>query len=82
VSSQHADPALTVRPGAQVKDAASRVLSERHLEMQAFIVACLIALAVDPDLFLATVRPHWPPAKPRGRPRGCQALRRPASGPL
>jgi hypothetical protein len=71
VNSQHAEPeALTVRPGAEVKAAASRVLSERDLEMRAFIVACLTALAAEPDRFLATLAPHWPPAKPRGRPRG------------
>ena len=69
VTSQHADPeALTVRPGAKVKAAASKVLSDRELEMRAFIVACLAALAADPDRFLATLAPHWPAPKPRGRP--------------
>jgi hypothetical protein len=80
MNSQHADPALTVRPDVQVKDAASRVLSEHGLQMQAFIVACLTALAEDPEPFLATLRPHWPPVKPRGRPRRGQGPRRPASG--
>jgi hypothetical protein len=71
VNSQHADPeALTVRPGATVKSAASKALSDRDLEMRAFIVACQVALAADPDGFLATLAPHWPPPKPRGRPRG------------
>lgn len=71
MGSQHAEPeALTVRPGAEVKAAASRVLSERDLEMRAAIVACLTALAADPDGFVATLAPHWPPPKPRGRARG------------
>jgi hypothetical protein len=70
VSSQHADPAaLTVRPGAEVKAAASRVLDGRNLQMRSFIVACLTALAADPDGFLATLGPHWPTPRPHGRPR-------------
>jgi hypothetical protein len=70
MNSQHAPgAAVTARTEAQVKDAASKALTDRGLEMQAFIVACLIALAADPDRFVATVRPYWPPVKPRGRPR-------------
>ena len=57
-----------MRPGAAVKAAASKVLSDRELEMRAFIVACLAALAADPDGLLAMLAPHWPPPKPRGRP--------------
>jgi hypothetical protein len=71
VNSQHAEPeGLTVRPGAEVKAAASKVLAARELEMRGFIVACLAALAADPDGLLAMLAPHWPPPKPRGRPRG------------
>lgn len=70
VNSQHAPGvAVTARTEVQVKDAATRALADRGLEMQAFIVACLIALAADPDRFVATVHPYWPAARPRGRPR-------------
>jgi hypothetical protein len=69
MNSQHAaETSVTARTDDEVKAAATRVLDDRGLEMQAFIVACLLALAADPDRFIATVRPHWPPAKARGRP--------------
>lgn len=71
-SSQHSNPALTVRPERPVKAGATAVLSDRGLEMEAFITACLVALADDPDRFLAALRPYWPPVKPRGRPRNTQ----------
>jgi hypothetical protein len=69
MGSQHADPALTVRPPAEVKDRADAVLKERGLEMRGFVVACLAALADDPDALLAHLGKHWPAEKPRGRPR-------------
>jgi hypothetical protein len=68
-SSRHADPALTVRPPAQVKADAQTVLRERGLEMRAFVTACLAALAADPDQTLKQLTPHWPEDKPKGRPR-------------
>jgi hypothetical protein len=69
VSSQHSGVALGVRLDPQVKAKGSEALDERDLEMTSFIVACLLALAADPDLFLAGLRPYWPRPKPRGRPR-------------
>ncbi|WP_211265823.1 hypothetical protein [Actinacidiphila oryziradicis] len=69
MSSQHRDPPLTVRPPADVKTQAQAVLNARNLEVQAFVVACLSALAATPDQFLAGLKPHWPEQKPRGRPR-------------
>jgi hypothetical protein len=69
VSSQHADPALTVRPPAAVMNQAKEVLDGRGREIRGFVVACLSALNADPDRFLAQLAEHWPPTKPRGRPR-------------
>jgi hypothetical protein len=68
VSSQHADPAMTVRPPADVREKAVNLLARRQREMQAFIVACLGAFNADPDGFLEVVLPHWPAPKPLGRP--------------
>ncbi|MTD57176.1 hypothetical protein [Amycolatopsis pithecellobii] len=80
MGSQHADPALTVRPPAEVKDRADAVLKERGLPMRGFVVACLAALADDPDAFLAHLAKHWPAEKPRGRPRATdRAADRPAA---
>ena len=82
MNSQHADTAaVTVRTGPEVKEAATRVLDRRKLQMRAFIVACLTALAADPDKFLATLAPHWPAPKPRGRPRRAERQPRGASRP-
>ncbi|MGW8558128.1 hypothetical protein [Streptomyces tubercidicus] len=68
MSSQHRDPALTVRPPATLKGQAQTLLSERQLEVQAFVVACLSALVADPDRFISDLEAHWPEKKPRGRP--------------
>ncbi len=70
MSSQHADAALTVRPPADVKGAAQEALAVRDREMRAFVVACLTALAADPDRLLDLLGPYWPARKRRGRPRG------------
>lgn len=72
--SRHANPGLTVRPPAEVKSAAQAVLDRRGREMQAFVTACLIAVAAEPDKLLALLAPYWPDPRPRGRPR------RPAEG--
>ena len=69
MSSQHRDPALTVRPPAALRQAAARELEERNLEVQAFVVACFKALVADPEAFLGELTAHWPDKKPRGRPR-------------
>lgn len=37
--------------------------------MDAFLRACLRAVADRPAEFLTLVEPYWPPDKPRGRPR-------------
>lgn len=67
MSSQHRDPALTIRPPAELKAAAQTALAGR--EMRGFVVACLSALVSDPQGFLAQLEGHWPEKKPRGRPR-------------
>ncbi|MGP3990800.1 hypothetical protein [Streptomyces sp. 3N207] len=69
MSSQHRDPALTVRPPADLKEAAQSALSARDIEIRAFVVACLKALVANPDQFLKVLTGHWPEKKPRGRPR-------------
>lgn len=69
MSSNHADPPLTVRPPGELKAAASDELDSRGLHMRSFVVACLAALRADPDGFLRLLTPHWPADKPRGRPR-------------
>lgn len=71
-SNRHLDPALTVRPPAQVKADAQAVLRERGLEMRAFVTACLVAVAADPDRMLQQLAAHWPDDKPKGRPRRSQ----------
>jgi hypothetical protein len=68
VGSQHADPALTVRPPAEVKAQAEEILKAQGVQMRAFVVACLKALAADPEAFLAGLAGHWPAPKGRGRP--------------
>lgn len=67
---KHVDPPLTVRPPAELKQAAQQLLAGRGLQMRAFVVACLTALKKDPDQFLADLKPHWPAPKPHrgGRP--------------
>ncbi|MFI8932550.1 hypothetical protein ACIG3E_33420 [Streptomyces sp. NPDC053474] len=67
MSSQHREPAMTVRPPAHLKAAAQAALGGR--EMTAFVVACLTALVANPADFLAQLDQHWPKEKPRGRPR-------------
>lgn len=75
MSSQHADPALTVRLTGALKAQAQTVLDERHREMRGFVVACFTALTAAPDEFLAQLDPHWPDRKPRGRPRQSHTLK-------
>ncbi|MEU8718237.1 hypothetical protein [Streptomyces sp. NPDC048663] len=69
MSSQHREPALTIRPPADLRKAVSGELNERNLEVQAFVVACFNALLADPEGFLGELSEHWPDKKPRGRPR-------------
>lgn len=71
--SRHANPALTTRPDRALRDAALNVLEQRNRQVEAFIAACLATLVADPDGFLATLDPQWPPPRPRGRPRKQEA---------
>lgn len=68
VTSQHRDPALTVRPDPAVRAAGQAALDTRSRGLQAFITACLACLAADPDRMLALLDPYWPPTKKPGRP--------------
>ena len=69
MSDNHVDPPLTVRVPADLKDAALAELDQRGLAQGAFVVAALQALRTDPEATLRQLAAHWPPAKPRGRPR-------------
>jgi hypothetical protein len=69
MSNRHKERALTFRPAAEIRDPAQSALDEREREIGAFLTACLAALNHDPDGFLGQLDAHWPPAKPRGRPR-------------
>lgn len=68
MSNQHRDPAVTVRVPRQVKEAAQTQLDQRGLAKKAFVVACMAALAKQPDNLLKLLEPHWPTPSPRGRP--------------
>jgi hypothetical protein len=65
----HANPGLTTRPPEEVQAAAKTALADRGHHMEAFIAACLAALAANPDRFLAALARHWPEPRPRGRPK-------------
>jgi len=69
MSSQHAEPAITVRAPKDLSDEAKDVLKARGRTMRAFVVACLTRLTTDSGNFLALLDDDWPPEKPRGRPR-------------
>lgn len=60
---------MTVRVDETLKDGAQETLSNRHRELRSFVEACLSAVYKDPDKFLKILEPHWPPPRPRGRPR-------------
>ncbi|MGH8964148.1 MAG: hypothetical protein ACRDXB_02295 [Actinomycetes bacterium] len=55
------------RPEPDEYTSAMDVLGDR--QMDDFLRACLRALRENPEAFLATLAPHWPPPRPRGRPR-------------
>ncbi|GGP80238.1 hypothetical protein [Streptomyces melanogenes] len=74
MADNHRDPPLTTRPPAALKQQATAALQAHDREMQAFVVACLTALVADPKGFLGQLADHWPPEKPRGRPRKTAAL--------
>src|SRR5205807_1493378 len=53
MSSQHAEPAITVRAPKDLSDEAKDVLKARGRTMRAFVVACLTRLTTDSGNFLA-----------------------------
>jgi hypothetical protein len=65
---RHADPKLTVRPTEELRRAVLDLLRQRGLTAQDFMIACLSALASDPERQIEAVAPYWPEPKPRGRP--------------
>lgn len=67
-SDRHVDPKLTIRPPAEMRREVLRILRERGLTAQDYVLACLAALVDDPDWQIKVVEPHWPPPKPKGRP--------------
>jgi hypothetical protein len=68
--SEHADPAITVRPPIEIQQTAKALLRDHGFQMLEFVVAMLTALTKETDQVLALAQRHRPPAKPRGRPAG------------
>ncbi|MBA8827757.1 hypothetical protein FHX42_005164 [Saccharopolyspora lacisalsi] len=69
MSSQHRDPAITLRVSREIHDAAAARLDELGRTKSAFVQACMTALVADPDTVLPLLEPHWPEPKRWGRPR-------------
>ncbi|PXY16543.1 hypothetical protein [Prauserella muralis] len=69
MSSRHAQKWRGFRPDPGEYDAAEDLLDARGKAMSEYLRACLRWLEQAPDEALATVGPHWPPPRPRGRPR-------------
>lgn len=64
----HRENGSTVRPPAQVKADAQKVLDGAGWTFNDFVVACMRMLAKRPATFLRQLEPFKPPAN-RGRPR-------------
>lgn len=65
----HAEVVLGVRATRAHREAARAALGEEGWELQAFITACLLAVADNPAETLRLLAPYRPPDKPKGRPR-------------
>ncbi len=59
---------MSVRTGAEVRDAAKGALETNGWEMAEFLIACLRAVADKPTRLLAVLAPYRQ-ARPKGRPR-------------
>jgi hypothetical protein len=68
MSSQHSAPARQFRPDQAEHAPAKAELEARGRNVSDYLRACLRWLQADPDAALATLAPHWPPARPYGRP--------------
>lgn len=68
VSSRHRDKAMTVRLPDEARTAGQAVLDDRDLQLKAFVVACFLALAAEPDALLPLLAKYWPEPRPLGRP--------------
>jgi hypothetical protein len=66
-SSQHKYPAKTYRP-EPTEHADVTALLPPGLTMDGLARACLRWVRANPEEALAVLAPHWPPAKPIGRP--------------
>lgn len=69
MSSQHRLKPTNFRPEPDEIEPVKKALADHGREMEGFLRACLLAYQADPDGFTATLEPHWPPPRPRGRPR-------------
>jgi hypothetical protein len=69
VSSQHRLKPTNFRPEPNEIEPVKTSLASRQRDLDGFFRACLLAYQADPDGFMATLKPHWPPPRPRGRPR-------------
>jgi antitoxin component of RelBE/YafQ-DinJ toxin-antitoxin module len=63
---QHASENLGVRAPADVRTKATAVLTERGISIQRFVVACLIAVAKNPDDFLRALKKYRPDIPTKG----------------
>jgi hypothetical protein len=72
MSSQHAEPTLTVRVPQDAKDAAQQLLKDRGLDLRAFVVANLSALPAEPDAVLKRLARTGQHPNPVAGPRAHQ----------
>jgi len=70
MTSKHLDPPLPVRASRPDQEAAREVLKRHGWGLTQFVVACLRAVARDPDTLLDTLAGDRPEPKRRGRPAG------------
>lgn len=70
VTSRHRDKAgVAVRTTPDIRDAANTALDHHGWTLAEYLIACLHAVADQPEQLLATLTPYRPPPKTRGRPR-------------
>jgi len=73
MTSKHLDPPLPVRASRPDQEAAREVLKRHGWGLTQFVVACLRAVARDPDTLLERLAADRPEPKRRGRPAGAAA---------
>lgn len=69
MSSQHRLRPTNFRPEPDEIEPVKKALADQGRELEGFLRACLLAYQADPEALGALLAPHWPPPRPRGRPR-------------